>query len=135
VKCIDATQTGDATETGLIWSYPLDDHCCSTPAIWGGLVFVNDYRRNIHCLDAETGKPYWVHKTRVPNLSSPLVADGKVYVGTKGRKFWVLAANKQKNVLASIDLDSPVIATPVAANETLYVATMERLYAVYRAGR
>ena len=130
VKCIDATQDGDATQTGLIWSRALEDHCCSTPAISAGLVFVSDYGRQIHCLDAETGEPYWVQKTRVPNLSSPLVADGKVYVGTKGRKLWVFAADKQKDVLATVDLDSPVIATPVAANGTLYVATMEKLYAV-----
>ncbi|NQU22494.1 MAG: PQQ-binding-like beta-propeller repeat protein [Candidatus Nealsonbacteria bacterium] len=124
VKCIDATGTG------LIWSRPVDDHCCSTPAICDGLVFVTDYGRNVHCLDAETGTPYWVQETRGAILSSPLVADGKVYVGTKGRNLWVFAAEKQKKVLATIDLGSPIIATPVAANGTLYVATMKKLYAV-----
>jgi outer membrane protein assembly factor BamB len=93
-------------------------------------VFVSDYGRHIHCLDAETGEPYWVEKTRGAMFSSPLVADGKVYVGTKGRKLWVFAADRNKDVLATVDLDSPVIATPVAANGTLYVATMETLYAV-----
>ncbi len=29
----DATQTGDVTDTAQIWSYPIDGHCCSTPAI------------------------------------------------------------------------------------------------------
>lgn len=130
VKCLDATQSGDTTAAGPIWSYPVEDHCCSTPAISGGLVWVTDYRQNVHCLDAETGKPYWVHRTRAPNFSSPLVADGKVFVGTKSRRFWVFAADKQKKILATIHLDSPVIATPVAANGTLYVATMEKLYAI-----
>jgi outer membrane protein assembly factor BamB len=92
-------------------------------------VFVSDYGRNIHCLDAETGKPYWVQETRGVMFSSPLVADGKVYVGTKSSNLWVFAADKQKKVLATIDLDSPIIATPVAASGTLYVATMKELYA------
>jgi len=130
VKCIDATGAGDITQTGLVWSCPVDDHCCSTPAISDGLVFVTDYGRNIHCLNAETGEPCWSQATRAPNLSSALVADGKVYVGTKGRNLWVFAAEREKEVLATIELDSPVIATPVAANGTLYVATFERLYAV-----
>ena len=130
VKCVDPTQTGDATQTGLIWSQPIEDHCCATPAISNGLVFVTDFGRNIHCLDAETGKPYWVQETRGPMFSSALVADGKVYVGTKGRKLWVFAAEKEKTVLATIDLGDPIIATPVAANGTLYVATMNNLYAV-----
>jgi outer membrane protein assembly factor BamB len=130
VQCIDATQTGDGTETSLIWSSPLEHHCCCTPAIYNGLLFVSDYRGNIHCFSADTGESYWTHNTRVPILGSPLVADGKVYMGTNGPKFWVLAASKQKEVLASIDMDSPIIATPVAANGTLYVATFETLYAV-----
>jgi outer membrane protein assembly factor BamB len=135
VKCIDATGTGDVTDAGLIWSCPLEDHCFSTPAIWGGLVFVMDYGRYIHCLDATTGERYWSERTRVPNLSSPLVAEGKVYVGTKGRKLWVFAAARQKEVLATVDLDGPVIATPVAANGTLYVATFNTLYAVSETAR
>ncbi len=132
LQCIDATGEGDKTKTGLIWSYELTDHCASTPAIANGLVFINDFGRNIHCVDAETGKPYWVERTRVPNLSSPLVADGKVYVGTKSGKLRVFAATKQKHVLATIDLDSPIIATPVAANGTLYIATFQTIYAVQK---
>jgi outer membrane protein assembly factor BamB len=135
VQCIDATQTGDATHSGLIWSYPIEGHCCCTPAIHDGLVFVSDYGRNVHCLDAETGKPYWVQRTRGVMFGSPLVGDGKVYVGTKGHDLWVFAADRQKKVLATIDLGSPMMATPVAANGTLYVATMKELYAVRKAER
>ncbi len=130
LKCIDATGTGDVTETGLIWSQSLDKHSFCTPAISDGLVFVTDYGRHIHCLDAETGESYWSERTRAPELSSPLVADGKVYMGTKGGKLLVFAADKQKEVLGTVDLDGPVIATPVAANGTLYVATFKTLYAV-----
>lgn len=135
VKCIDAAQTGDTTAAGPIWSCPVDDHCCATSAIYDGLVFVSDYGKNIHCIDAETGKPYWVQKTRAPIFGSCLVADGKVYVGTKRSELWVFAADRQKKVLATIDLDSPVIATPVAANGTLYVATFNTLYAVSETAR
>ena len=130
VQCLDATPTGDTTAAGPIWSYPVEDHCCCTPAVSDGLVFVSDYGRNVHCLDADTGKPYWVQRTRGEMFSSPLVADGKVYVGNKARQLWVFAADKQQQVLATIDLDSPIIATPVAANGTLYIATMNTLYAV-----
>jgi outer membrane protein assembly factor BamB len=130
IQCIDATRSGDATEAGPIWSSPLDDHCCSTPAVSDGLVFVCDFGRNIRCLDAETGEPCWTQRTRGPIFSSPLVADGKVYVGTKGHRLWVFAARRQKEVLATIDVESPVNATTVAANGTLFVATFETLYAI-----
>ena len=130
LKCIDATRTGDITDDGEVWSYPLERHCCSTPSIYNGLVFVGDCGRRIHCVDAETGKPYWTHKTRGEIWASTLVADGKVYVGTKRRDFWVLAASRNKRVISSIELDSPMHGTPVAANGVLYVATMKNLYAV-----
>ena len=130
LKCIDATKTGDITEAGAIWSYPVELHCCSTPAIANGLVFVGDCRGQVHCVDAETGAPYWTHKLRREIWGSTLVADGKVYVGTRGRDFCVLAAEKEKRVLGSVQLEAPMASTPVAANGVLYVATLETLYAI-----
>jgi outer membrane protein assembly factor BamB len=58
------------------------------------------------------------------------VADGKVYVGTRRRDFLVLAASKNKQIISSIKLDSPINSTPVAANGVLYVTTMKKLYAL-----
>src|SRR5438094_886832 len=55
LKCIDATKTGDITTNGLVWTYPLQKHVLSTPAIYDGLVFIADCGRAFHCLDAETG--------------------------------------------------------------------------------
>jgi len=133
LKCIDARGSGDITESGLLWSYPLDRHCCSTPSIRDGLVYVADCSGNVHCVDAETGRPYWVHDAGRSIWASTLVADEKVYVGTRGGEFSVLATGKQKRLLSSIRLDDPIISTPVAANGTLYVGTMSRLYALQEA--
>jgi outer membrane protein assembly factor BamB len=130
LKCIDAAQTGDITATGLLWSYPVERHCCSTPAIHDGLVYVADCGGKVHCVAAQTGDPYWVHDAGGEIWASTLVADGKVYIGTRKGVFWVLAAGKQKQVLSSIRLEDPVISTAVAANGTLYVGTMTRLYAL-----
>ena len=130
LKCIDASKTGDITGSGEIWSYPLERHCCSTPAIHDGLVFITDCGGMVHCLDAETGRPHWTQKTKGEIWASPLVADGKVYVGTRRSEFWIFAASKTKAVLASIALDSPVSGVATPANGVLYVPTMQKLYAV-----
>jgi outer membrane protein assembly factor BamB len=80
--CIDATQTGDVTEKGMIWSYDALNQSVSTVAVADGLVFVADNAWTVHCLDAETGRCYWTHSARPSGtcFSSPLVADGKVYI-------------------------------------------------------
>jgi outer membrane protein assembly factor BamB len=130
LQCIDATKTGDVTQSGLLWSYPVGRHCCSTPSIHDGLVYVADCDGKVHCVDAETGRPYWVHDAGGEIWASTLVADGKVYIGTRRGDFCVLATGKEKRVLSSIRLRDPVISTPVAAGGTLYVGTMTRLYAL-----
>ena len=129
LKCIDATQTGDVTSTAEVWSYPLQQHCVATPAVHEGLVYVTDCGRHVHCVDAETGEPQWTHRMGGEIWSSPLVADGKVYVATRRGELCVFAAGPEKKVLFQADFDDPINATPIAANGVLYVATMTRLYA------
>lgn len=130
LKCIDATQKGDITGSGEIWSYPLDQPSGSTPAIFDGLVYITDCNKNLHCIDAENGKSQWAHKLKMDSWSSALVADKKVYVGSRGNDFWILEAGKILKVLDTQILDSPIHSTPVAANGILYISTMNKLYAI-----
>ncbi len=130
LECIDPNGSGDITRGGLVWSYEMDTHCCSTPSVADGLVYVADCRGNVHCVDAKTGKACWVHDAGGEIWASTLVADGKVYVGTRRGEFVVLAAGREKRVLSSIRLEDPIHSTCVAANGTLYLATMTRLYAL-----
>jgi len=132
LKCIDPAGTGDITRTGEIWSYPLSKESCCTPAIYQGLIFAADCGGMIHCLDAATGKPYWTYKADGACWASPMIADGKLYIGTRGGEFDVLAASREKHVISSVETGEPISATVIAANGTLYVATMTHLYAVAR---
>ena len=132
LKCIDATRTGDITTNGLVWSCPLQKHVLGTPAVWDGLVFIADCGRTFHCLEAETGKPCWTHEIAGDAWASPLVADHKVYLGTRSGAFYVFAASKEKRLLSATELGQPVSSTVAAANGVLYVATMNRLYAVQK---
>ncbi len=130
LKCIDGSGSGDVTETNLVWSYPLGKHCCSTPAVHNGLVYVADCSGQVHCVDAATGQPYWVHDAGREIWASTLVADGKVYVGTRRGEFWILGADKEKRVLSTVRFDSPVHGSVVVANGVVYVGSMTRLYAL-----
>ena len=114
----------------MVWSYRLEKHVLSTPAISGGLLFIADCGRKFHCLDPKTGKAYWTEEIKGEAWASPLVADGKVYLGTRSGTFYVFAASKEKKLLSTVELGSPISATTTAANGVLYVATMSHLYAV-----
>ena len=130
LKCVDATKNGDITGKGEIWSLELEQHSCSTPAISNGLVYVTDCGKNLVCADAENGKPVWIRKLKMDSWSSVLVADKKIYTGARGGDFWILEDGRKMSVLDSVMLDSPIHSTPVAARGVLYVATMNKLYAI-----
>lgn len=130
LKCVDATGTGDLTAAAERWSYPMPTHCCSTPSVANGLVFIGDAKGVVHCVDAKTGAPYWTHDMPGEIWGSAFTADGKVYIGSRGKQLCVFAASKEKQVLATIKLDAPISATPTAANGVLYINTLKTLYAV-----
>ena len=130
LKCIDVSSLGSGARTNALWSYPLEKHVMSTPALFNGLAFISDCGRKMHCVEAATGKPVWTHDIKGDTWASPYVADGKVYLGTRSGNFYVWAATREKTVLAEMDLKHPISATTTAANGVLYVATMQNLYAI-----
>ena len=107
------------------------DRSMSTPSIADGLVFIADADGRIHCLDADTGKCYWVHDAKSDIWSSTLVADGKVYIGTR-RSLLVFAASKEKKILGEIRLGSQIRSTPAVSDGVLYVASQHYLWAVQK---
>ena len=131
LACIDASKTAVSTAAGKVWEYDTG-RCIATVSIAEGLVYVAGHDGRVHCLDAETGQPFWVHETKGEACGSTLVADGKVYVGTGKGDLWVLAAGKEKKVISQVRVGAPIFTTPVAANGVLYVASHRYLYAVAR---
>jgi len=128
--CIDATKTGDVTESGLVWEYNQIDRSASTVAIAGGMVFAADVSGTVHCLDAETGKLYWARTTAEGELwGSPIAADGKVYLGTR-KGLVVMAAAREFKLLSVVRLESSCAATPCAVNNVLFVPSQKYLRAV-----
>lgn len=130
LACIDATKNGDVTTNGQVWVNTTIDRSLTTVAIDGGLLFTADFTGRIFCMDPDTGKIFWMHETHRPIWSSPLIADGKVFVGTDTGDLWTFAESKDLNVLGKTKLDSAISASPVAANGVLYVMTQHWLYAV-----
>ena len=119
------------TKTAKIWEYRGIHRSISTVSIDPdtGLLFVGDFSGILHCLDAETGKPYWTHDMKAHMWGSTLVADGKLYAGDEDGDLVVLAAAKEKKVLSETNLGAPVYGTPVVANGTLYLQSNSHLFA------
>src|SRR5260221_6079125 len=102
----------------------------SSVAVHDGLLISADRGGRVHCLDAKTGKQYWVHNTKDDVMSDPLIVDGKVYIGTGEGEVRVLELSKAQRVIKVNAFDHAIAANPVFANGTLYVLTHTTLYAI-----
>jgi outer membrane protein assembly factor BamB len=131
LMCFEASGSGDVTRSNRVWAYPELGACSATVSIADGLVYVGGHDHRLHCLDADSGTCHWTFDAEGPIWGSTLVADGKVYVGTYRRVFWILKHGKTPTVLARIPMPDPIVSSPVAANGTLYVATARELYALH----
>lgn len=131
LHCIDASKTGDITHSACVWTYDGIERTIGSVAVSDGLVYASDLAGHVHCLDEKTGKPYWVYETHADDWSTPLVADGKIYINTN-KSLVTLAAGKEIKELSRIPLGSNGYATPVAANGTLFVCSQSYLWAVQK---
>jgi outer membrane protein assembly factor BamB len=130
LKRLNLMKDGDKVKVTEAWRYPLGNHVLSTPAIEDELIYVADSKKTIHCVDARTGAGIWTHDAKGEFWSSALVADGKVYIGSRAGEFIVFAAGREKRLLTTIELKDKISMTPVAANGVLYVGTMRQLFAL-----
>jgi outer membrane protein assembly factor BamB len=127
---IDATQTGDVTESGKIWHFQDLSRSISTAAVHEDLVFISDLNGFLYCLDRATGELHWKYDTLAAIWGSPTVIDGKVYIGDEDGDIAVFDASKEKNLLAENTVLNSAYTTPVAANGVLYFANRSELYAL-----
>ncbi len=132
LKCLDPRGSGELTTNAVRWVYPLGRHTMATPAVHDGLVFVTDAMRMLHCVDAKSGRAVWTHELGGEIWASALIADGKVFIGTRRGDFWVFAASREKQVLSRTEFGAGIAGTAVAANGVLYVSTAKNLYAIRR---
>jgi outer membrane protein assembly factor BamB len=127
---IDATKRGDITTTGRIWHYGDIRRSISTGALFNGILFYSDFSGFLHALEARTGKPLWKHDMFAAIWGSPMVIDGKVYLGDEDGDVTILNAERTMKVIAENNMGSSVYSTAVPANGTLFIVNRNQLVAL-----
>jgi outer membrane protein assembly factor BamB len=157
---IDATKKGDISaqlgeigsegepnpNSGQIWHYGGADEdgsvtgkegsdifrrTISTVAVAGGLVIAPDLSGRIHCVDAETGKRYWEADLLAATWGSPMVADGKIFIGDEDGELTIFKLSQElEPIREEVLFKSSIYSTPTIANGVMYVADRSTLYAI-----
>ena len=127
---IDATKRGNITESGRLWHYTDIRRSISTPAIKDGLIYYPDFSGFFHCVDLKTGKQIWKHDMFAAMWSSPLIVDGKVYLGDEDGDVTIFQHGREKKVLGEVNMGSSVYSTVVTSNGAMFVMTRNNLFAI-----
>ena len=129
---VDGTGRGDLPASAVLWSRGGRDfsRTVSSVTVHEGIVYAPDVAGFLHALDLETGAELWRHDTFAAVWGSALVADGRVFLGDEDGELSVLAAGREKKLLAEVPFDSAIYGTPVAKDGVLYVLTSNRLHAI-----
>jgi len=136
VVCLDASKTGDITETGVVWRNDGMGVGYSSPALANGRLYVVTNSANLICLDAKTGHEYWTHNLGTVMKSSPVVtADGVIYAGEVNGRFHIL--RDEGETCRSLDVhqferdDGHIVelnGSPIVADGRVYFMTAYETY-------
>lgn len=129
--------TGDITTSHLAWIYDEMGPDVPTPACDGKLLYLVDDRGVITCFDAKTGTILWGPERTAKGAvsSSPIVADGKIFIINEEGVTSVLAAGTEFRAIAENALPSEgrTLATPAVAGDRLFLRTPTHLYCIGKA--
>ncbi|TWU42908.1 PQQ-binding-like beta-propeller repeat protein [Novipirellula artificiosorum] len=109
---------------------------CGTVAIKDDLLYIADFAGLVHCLGAkpnDDGTPvlHFTYDMFAQSWGSPLIADGRVYIGDEDGDVAIFEFGAENNEpIEEINMGTSVYSTPVAANSTVYISTKDKLFAI-----
>jgi len=116
------------TAPEIVWREKKGAPTMPSPLVVGDALYMISEKGIATCLDARTGKSVWAERLAGNFSSSPLFADGRIYVGSREGKTYVLRTGPQAEVLATNELDGAIFATPAAVGRAIYLRTEGALY-------
>ena len=103
VAALDGSQTGDIKT--LKWARKGLQFGFSAPIIDGQTVYQIDNGSRLQAIDLESGRELWNRQLGTVQKASPVIADGKMYVGTESGKFFILRPHVDRvEVLSEVEM-------------------------------
>ena len=122
---------GDVTESHLAWKFENGPDVPS-PVTDGKYFYAPNDRGIVWCLDAKTGKEIYGGKRIKPAIysSSPVLADGKLYVTNEEGTTTVIKAGPDFEVLAENHLGEYTLSSPAISDGQIFLRTEKAVYCI-----
>ncbi|WP_267643231.1 Ig-like domain-containing protein [Haloarchaeobius amylolyticus] len=127
----------NATTREVMWTFRTADEMPVTPAVDGGSVYVATDAGTLYSLDASTGTEQWSTTLTASSnyfVSSPVLADGTVYIADGSEMHAVDATSGSISWTAPATFDGYTGVSPALANGTLYFGGAGTLSALDASG-
>ncbi len=127
---------GDLTGTdAIVWSQTKGNSYTPSPVIHDNKLYVLTDGGMVSCYNAKTGEPYY-HQQRLPKTysfkSSPVGANGKLYLASENEDVIVLRMGEKFEVLATNTLaDQMFIATPAIVDGEIFLRGQNKLFCIH----
>jgi len=100
----------------------------SSPLAVNGLLYVATTYGVLACYDAKTGTKNWSQEYGDSFYSSPVYADGKVYITDMTGKTHIVKATKDYQLIGTPELGEKAVCSPVFQDGRVYLRGMNNLY-------
>ena len=108
----------------------------ASPVTDGERLYVVDNGAILGAFDLKDGRKAWEKVLGTIQKSSPVLADGKLYIGTENGKFFILKPTAtgvevlDEDWLGSQEAPEPVYGSPAVSGGRVFVTTAEATYAI-----
>lgn len=136
IVAVDATAKGDIKKEQIKWRAYGWQGGFSSPVLDGDRLYQVDNGANLAAFDVNTGKQLWLKNLGTIQKSSPVLADGKLYVGTENGKFFILKPNASgadildEDQLGTAALPEAIIGSPAVSNGRVYLISDTNIYCI-----
>ena len=138
VGAIDARRRGELKDDVFKWRTFGFLPTFASPVMDAERLYSVDNGAIVAAFDLASGKQLWQRSLGTLQKGSPVLADGKLYIGTENGKFFILRPSAtgvevlDEDLLGTPQDPEPIIASPIVADGRVYVTSMEALYAIGR---
>jgi outer membrane protein assembly factor BamB len=101
-----------------------------SPVAYEGLLYVPTNYGDLVCYDAKTGEKYWEKWFDAEFYSSPMIADGKLYLIDKKGIMHIMKADKTGTIINEPELGEEGFALPAFADGMIYLRGTSNLYCI-----
>jgi outer membrane protein assembly factor BamB len=136
MTAVDAAAKGEIKKDQVKWTTYGWQGGFSSPVLDGDRMYQLDNSANVAAFDVNTGKQLWIKNLGTIQKASPVLADGKLYVGTENGKFFILKPSATGcEILSEVQLGTEaqpeqIIGSVAIANGRVYIVSDSGLYCI-----